>query len=255
MKAVILAAGKGSRLGSLTADIPKPMLPLHNNIPMLQMILRGIRDAGISEFIIITGYLAYTIREYFGDGSRFNITPQYIVQGTLNGTGGAVSLARSFVEDSPFLMSFGDILISPHNYQRLVDDYRNDPSTIIMVNPVDDPYKGSAVYFDEETGKISRMIEKPPKGTSTSKWNQAGISLFEPDVFDYLDRIDLSPRGEYEIVDAIQLMISEHRPVRALPLEGFWSDIGTPDDVEFVRRQFRDNPDFLNQFERSIVCK
>lgn len=247
MKAVILAAGKGRRLGSLTEDIPKPMLPLQGNTPLLEMIIRGIRDAGIREFIIITGYLAYTIRNYFGDGSHFGITPQYIVQGKLNGTGGAVGLVRSFVGDSPFLMSFGDILISPHNYQRLVHDYQNNPSTIIMVNEVDDPYKGSAVYFDRDTREISRIIEKPPKGTSTSKWNQAGISLFEPDVFEYLGRIDLSPRGEYEIVDAIQLMISEQRTVRALPIEGFWSDIGTPEDVESVRRQFAENADFLRQ--------
>lgn len=245
MKAVILAAGRGSRLKELTDHTPKPMLMLRDGIPLLEMIVCGIRDAGVKEFVIITGYLGEQIREWFGDGSRLDVAIQYIEQKEINGTGGAVRSARFAVGDDVFVMSFGDILISPHNYKRLVETYQqNHAESVMMVNAVDDPYAGSAVYFDD-TYRVENIIEKPPKGTSTSNWNQAGISLFEPIVFDYLEKIPLSARGEYEIVDAVQMMIHDGLNVSALPLEGFWSDIGTPDDVEHVRQRFVDDSSFL----------
>lgn len=247
MKAVILAAGRGSRLKELTDHTPKPMLIMRNGIPLLEMIVCGIRDAGVSEFVIITGYLGKQIREWFGDGSQLGIRIQYIEQKEINGTGGAVRSARSLLFDDVFVMSFGDILISPHNYKRLIETYQqNHAESVMMVNAVDDPYAGSAVYFDD-TYRVEKIIEKPPKGTSASNWNQAGISLFEPVVFDYLEKIPLSARGEYEIVDAVQMMIHDGLQIRALPLEGFWSDIGSPDDVIMVRQQFLDDPIFLEQ--------
>jgi NDP-sugar pyrophosphorylase family protein len=246
VKAVILAAGRGSRLKELTDNTPKPMLMLRDGSPLLEMIVCGIRDAGVSEFVIITGYLGEQIREWFGDGSQLGIGVQYIEQKEINGTGGAVRSARSAVGDDVLVMSFGDILISPHNYKRLVDGYKQNPAeSVMMVNAVEDPCAGSAVYFDDEFC-VEKIIEKPPKGTSTSNWNQAGISLFEPVVFEYLEKIPLSARGEYEIVDAVQMMIHDGLTVRALPLEGFWSDIGTPDDVESVQQRFRNYPTFLS---------
>lgn len=247
MKAVILAAGRGSRLNELTANTPKPMLMLRDGIPLLEMIVCGIRDAGVHEFVIITGYRGDQIQGWFGDGARFGIQIQYIEQKVINGTGGALCSARAAVGDSLFLMSFGDILVSTHNYKRLVDEFYNRPaSALMMVNQVDDPCAGSAIYFDQTTFAVQRIIEKPPKGSSTSNWNQAGISLFDPEIFTYLERIPLSPRGEYEIVDALQMMIQDQRTVRAVPVEGFWSDIGTPEDVQSVREMFKNNADFLS---------
>ena len=247
MKAVILAAGKGTRLKDLTANQPKPMLVLDTKQTILEKLFSGIRDAGITEFIVVTGYFANLIEERFQDGRAWGIDIQYVRQSVLDGTGGALRLTRKVVRGEPMFMSFGDILINPHNYSRLIQDYQNDPvPAVLAVNETDDPHAGAAVHFDKPTRHVTQIIEKPPKGSSTSRWNNAGIFILEDGIYDYLDRLPLSPRGEYELTDALQQMIVDGLSLRALPLRGFWGDIGTPDDVERIRRLFQSDPQFLD---------
>ncbi|MBN2329311.1 MAG: nucleotidyltransferase family protein [Candidatus Omnitrophica bacterium] len=235
MKSVILAAGRGTRMRHLTDNQPKPMIDIGKEL-ILEKIVFSIRDAGISEFVVVTGYHANIIENFFGDGHSFGIQITYVRQKVLDGTAGAVRITRDCVNDKPFLLSFGDIITNPANYSRVIETFHRNPSdALLSVNEIEDPYKGAAVHFDPETKRITQIIEKPPKGSSTTKWNNSGIFVFTPSLFDYIEQIELSPRGEYELPDAIRLMIEDNKSVMAMPLKGFWGDIGTPEDVEQLR--------------------
>src|SRR6267143_4379345 len=119
-RAVVLAAGRGTRMRELTNDVPKPMIDVRGK-PVLQHIVEGLRDAGVRKFLIIVGYHAETVRNFFEDGRRHDFTIQYATQTVQDGTGRVVNLARDFTGGSPFVLSYGDILISPVNYKRIVD--------------------------------------------------------------------------------------------------------------------------------------
>src|SRR5437870_6792661 len=116
MKAVILAAGKGTRMKELTNEAPKPML-LSQGKPILEHILEGIVAAGVRDVFIVTGYRAEAIEEYFGDGSEWKARIVYGRQTVSDGTGKAPEVARDYIGASPFLLTYGDILVSPGNYR------------------------------------------------------------------------------------------------------------------------------------------
>ncbi len=224
-KAVILAAGKGKRMGDLTAHIPKPMLPLAGR-PMLEHILERLGEAGVREYLIVIGYYGAQIQEHFA-GSGFDIT--YVEQTVVNGTGRATLLARDFAAHDPFLLTFGDILTEPANYTGIAAELTKDVDAVLGVKHVDDPYQGAAVY--EENRRVTKIIEKPPIGTSTTNWNSAGLYAFQPAIFDELERTPLSPRGEYEITTAIESWVNAGRNVRMYSMQGDWLDVGRPEDL------------------------
>src|SRR3712207_487430 len=117
-KAVLLAAGRGTRMRELTSDVPKPMLQVRGK-PILQHIIEGMNAAGVAEFMIIVGWRADVVRAFFGDGAQLGVRVSYETQVVQDGTGKVVELARDFCGDDPFLLSYGDILLDPANYPRL----------------------------------------------------------------------------------------------------------------------------------------
>src|SRR5205085_11647963 len=119
-RAVLLAAGRGTRMRELTAGLPKPMIEVRGK-PVLQHIVEGLRDAGVRRFLIIVGYRAEAVQNFFGDGARYKIDIQYATQVAQDGTGRVVDLARDFVGDSAFILAYGDILVDPANYKRIVN--------------------------------------------------------------------------------------------------------------------------------------
>ncbi|MCX6344001.1 MAG: nucleotidyltransferase family protein [Armatimonadetes bacterium] len=240
MKAVILAAGQGVRLGELTKDIPKPMITLAGK-PALDYIICGIHSAGIEELVLVVRYKAEKIIEHFGDGSRFGIKIDYVQQSDACGTGAALLAARESVAGSNLLMTYGDIITSSVNYAGAVRGFEElGGAGVMTLNWVDDPSNGASVTLDSR-GCVSQIIEKPPKGEFTSNWHSAGLFVFEPTVFDYLVRIEPSPRGEYEIGDAINKMIADNHDIHAYFLQGLWTDIGTLDAIAAAERLLAGN--------------
>lgn len=224
--AVILAAGKGTRLKEVTQDLPKPLLPLHGK-PLIGHVLDSLRAAGFGRFLLVVGYrheLFYA--RFSGDQSV-----HFALQDPVDGTGSAARLAEPFTGEAPFLLMFGDILASPDDiravWQRLQGDA--EAAAVIAVKEVDDPWQGAAVY--ETDGVVADILEKPPYGTSRTRWNSAGIFAFRPAVFEALKRIGRSPRGEYELTDALKELLKEGRRVLAQPLRHAWRDVGRPEDV------------------------
>jgi dTDP-glucose pyrophosphorylase len=224
-KAVVLAAGRGTRMRELTADLPKPMIKVRGK-PVLQHIVEGLRDAGIREFLIVVGYRANAVQNFFGDGSPFNIAIQYVTQTVQDGTGRVVDLARDFVQDRPFVLSYGDILIDPVNYKRVVD-LPNDGEAIISVTRGEDVSKGGAVFLNEQMELVD-IREKSDAREETS-WYNAGLYAFRPSIFEFTAKLKPSPRGEYELTDAIRDLAQSGKKVQALELTGEWADVRDPE--------------------------
>ncbi len=224
--AVILAAGRGERLREVTQGLPKPLLPLHGK-PLVEHVLENLRAAGFGRFLLVVGYR----HELFYARFAGNRSIHFALQDPVNGTGSAARLAAPFTGGEPFLLIFGDILTAPGDiaavWRRLQED--EAAAAVVAVKDVDDPWQGAAVY--ETGGVVIEIVEKPAPGASRTRWNSAGIFAFREPVFDALGRIGLSPRGEYELTDALKLLIANGRRVLAQPLAHGWRDVGRPEDV------------------------
>ena len=225
-KAVLLAAGRGTRMRELTADLPKPMIEVRGK-PVLQHIVEGLRDAGVRQLLVIVGYRADTVQNFFGDGSRYNIEIQYTTQAVQDGTGRVVDLARNFAGDSPFILSYGDILVDPTNYKRLLN-LPQDVEAIISVTRGEEVSKGGAVFLNEEMELVD-LREKSKPDEPTSPWYNGGIYTFRPSIFEFTAKLKPSPRGEYELTDAIRALAHSGKKVKALELTGEWADVRDPE--------------------------
>src|SRR5438477_5212536 len=200
-KAVLLAAGRGTRMRELTTDLPKPMIRVREK-PILLHILEGLQAAGIKKFLIIIGYHGDAVRSYFGDGTCFGLQINYATQIVQDGTGRVVDLARDFVGQSPFVLSYGDILTDSPNYKSIAD-LPADIEAIISVRRGEDVSKGGAVFLNEQFDLID-LREKSKPGDTTSPWYNAGLYAFRPSIFDFIAKLEPSPRGEYELTDAVR---------------------------------------------------
>ena len=241
MKALLLAAGRGTRLGPLTANQPKPMIPI-GGVPMIERIMGGIAaQTPIREFVLITGYKADILESYLGDGSKWGWQIEYVPQEVPRGVGDAVNTASSALTGAPFLMTYGDIMLDPVNYGHFASEYAQTGTSEIKayvgLNWVDDPWAGAAVYLDDAK-IIQRIQEKPAKGTATTHWNNAGLFIFDPLIFEYTAKIAPSARGEYELPDAITAMINDGYPTKGIALEGKWRDVGTPEDYAAINAEY-----------------
>jgi UDP-N-acetylglucosamine diphosphorylase / glucose-1-phosphate thymidylyltransferase / UDP-N-acetylgalactosamine diphosphorylase / glucosamine-1-phosphate N-acetyltransferase / galactosamine-1-phosphate N-acetyltransferase len=223
-------------MGSITDETPKPMLLVQGK-PMLEHILEGLAAAGVENFFVVVGYRHEMIEQYFrawqpsqpADRGPANL--QFRVQDPVDGTGSATRLAREFAGDDPFLLTYADILCDASEYVRCGATLQQQPETaaVLAVKAVDDPWQGAAVY--EEQARIRSIVEKPPKGTSTTHWNSAGFYAFRPILFQYLDRLQPSARKEYELTSALDMMLDDSLELRISPIEGKWRDVGRPEDL------------------------
>jgi NDP-sugar pyrophosphorylase family protein len=260
MQAVLLAAGRGTRMGSLTARCPKPLLTVAGR-PLIEHIVSGFAAAGIRELVIVTGYLGEQIEDALADGSRLEVRITFRRQARAEGTAQALLLARDCLHGEPFAVSWGDILVQPEFYVTLCRRFRERPcDALLALNEVDDPWQGAAVYIDGDKqcgGRVTRIVEKPPRGSSTTPWNNAGIFVFDPILLDYAERLAPSLRGEYELPQAIAAMVDDGRAVFGVAIDGYWSDVGTPQDltraeVEFAKARRRSRGQPAVAFDQSL---
>ncbi len=237
-KAVLPAAGRGLRLGALTDDLPKPMLEVAGQ-PLIGNIVDALAANDVRDIAIVTGYLASQIDEWCANRRRMQpkLHLTTLPQAELNGTAGAMLLARDFVADeAAFIFGWGDILMDAENYARFVRSAREQSYDLVLsINRVLDPWRGGAVHVDANM-RVTRLVEKPAPGTSTTQWNNAGLFAATPRIFKYLEKLKPSPRGELELPAAIAMMLADRCEVRAVDVRGFWSDVGTPEDLESARK-------------------
>jgi UDP-N-acetylglucosamine diphosphorylase / glucose-1-phosphate thymidylyltransferase / UDP-N-acetylgalactosamine diphosphorylase / glucosamine-1-phosphate N-acetyltransferase / galactosamine-1-phosphate N-acetyltransferase len=239
MKAVVLAAGKGTRMKELTDAVPKPMLPTRGK-PILEHILEGIRAAGIEDVFIVTGYRHEVIEAHFGDGSLWNLRLNYGQQTVQDGTGKAPEVARTHIGSSPFLLTYGDILVPPRTYAEMIARFNSgDFSGVVAVTRGEDVTKGGLNFFDEQFC-LRRVVEKPTREQlkkferegllkpGQPVWYNAGIYIFTPLIFGFTARLQKSARNEYELTDAVNGLLTEGHRLAGLEIEGKWVDVRDP---------------------------
>lgn len=240
MKAVILAAGKGTRMRELTQDLPKPMLKLQGK-PILEHIIEGIKSAGITDIFIVTGWHAETIEHHFGDGRRLDVRLEYGRQVVPDGTGKAPELAKGFVGPNAFLLTYGDILVKPDTYPQMRRRFAEGSfSGLVTVTGSEDVTKGGLNFFDDDFC-LTRLVEKPSTAqveelrrdgwlrSGQTAWYNAGIYLFRPVLFEFTAKLQKSPRGEFELPDALNAMVAAGHRIAGMPIAGRWVDVRDPE--------------------------
>ena len=246
MKAVILAAGEGTRMHPLTYTRPKVMLSIANK-PILEHLLIEVREAGITEFIVIVGYHDEQVRDYFGDGERWGVNIDYCTQRHQLGTADALRMAEDLV-DGNFLLINGDIIVGQQDIGRL----SNKSDNTLSIIEVEDA-EGLGVV-EAGKGRVIRIYEKAER--PPSRMANAGLYLFTSDIFGAISETPKSPRGEYEITDTIQLMIDKGQPVSYQKI-GQWLDFSYPWDLltanEYLLAMIE--PQNLGEVEKNVVLK
>ncbi|MGB8370222.1 MAG: nucleotidyltransferase family protein [Limisphaerales bacterium] len=252
MKAVILAAGKGTRMRELTNELPKPMLRYQGK-PILEHIVAGIVAAGVRDIFIVTGWHAEVVENHFGDGKKFGARIAFGRQVVQNGTGKAPELAKDFIGDSPFLLTYGDILVPPETYPHMLRRFgEGDFAGVITVTRGEDATKGGLNFFDNQFC-LKRLVEKPSREqleqlrrdgwlkSGAPVWYNAGIYIFRPALFDFTARLQKSPRGEYELTDAISAIVAAGQKLAGLEIQGRWVDVRDPETLAKLENEIR-NP-------------
>lgn len=224
MKAVILAAGKGVRMLPLTADKPKPLIEI-NGKPFLMHLIERLHDAGFEDkdIAIVVGYKGEKIEEFLAEND-LDIT--VIVQQALLGTGDAVYHARQFVDEDDFIVVGGDNLFSADDLLRIQQE---DEFCYVSGWKVEDPSRYGVLVHKGEM--LLEVVEKPKE--FVSNLINAGLYKFTPDIFEALEQIEISERGELELTDAISLL-AEGRKVKVMMLQDYWLDLGKKEDIEKV---------------------
>jgi len=225
MKAVVLAAGKGERLSPLTENRPKHLLPVGGR-PLLEWSLKGIADAGITDVLIVTHYLEDQIKRRFRDGSELGLRLSYIRQDEMRGTADAFRIAEEYVGWEDFIGFYGDLYVNPETFKYLIDTHSESETTLCVV-PVENPSQTGVVELDGD--RVINIVEKPRPGEEPSKLGNAGVYIFNPEIFKFIAETGLSQRNEYEITDSLKALIQSGGTVNAVPMfEEDWLDVGLP---------------------------
>jgi UDP-N-acetylglucosamine diphosphorylase/glucosamine-1-phosphate N-acetyltransferase len=224
MKALVLAAGEGTRLRPLTSNVPKPLLLVAGK-PFLSHIFESLKAGGVKDIALLVGWKANRIKEFYGDGSELGLSITYLEQKERRGTADAVGHAQE-VMDEPFFCVNGDVVISELDVKVMRSTFESKNRTVMGAVTVPNPSAFGVI--EEKDGKLIRILEKPKQ--PPSDLINAGMFVFTPDIFQEIKRTGKSPRGEYEITDTLtSLAKAEGVMVHRILTE--WIDVGRPWDL------------------------
>jgi len=225
-----MAGGEGTRLRPLTSNQPKPLMPLVNR-PMMEHIVRLLKEHGFDDIVVTLAFLPQTIRTYFGDGSEFGVRMVYATEETPLGTAGSVRNARDEL-DEPFLVISGDVL-TDIDLSELVQVHRDKGSmATLALKAMENPLE-FGIVITRDDGSIERFLEKPTWGQVFSDTVNTGIYVCNPEVFDYIpegEQVDFSS-------DVFPRLLEDGKPLFGHVADGYWEDVGT---LEAYLRAHRD---------------
>ncbi len=226
MKAIILCAGRGTRLRPLTFSNAKHLIPIANK-PVMLYGLESIAAAGITEVGVIVGENRSEFVRELGSGERWGVRISYIIQEEPKGLAHAARVAKDFCQNEPFLMYLGDNLFQVGMKEAVKLHVAHQPRAITFLYEVEDPRAYGVAELEGD--RVVRVVEKPKE--PKSRWILTGAYIFDPMVFDIIDNLKPSWRGEYEITDAIQGLIDCGAPVMPYFVPGWWVDTGNAADM------------------------
>lgn len=212
MKAVLLAAGLGQRLKPITNSIPKPMIPIAGK-PFLEYVINDIVNTGFDEICLVIGYHGDQIKNYFGNGSKFGVKIQYILQSAYRGTADATNYARKFVGEDKFLLYLSDTII-PNGLEVHIKDMLKEESEVSILSAKISLHEiAGAGNIEVNEDNVIKITEKLHDSTSDLAW--AGVAIFKSNfIFNILEKLEMSARGEYEITDAMNVMLGYNKIIK-----------------------------------------
>ncbi|MFX1456900.1 MAG: sugar phosphate nucleotidyltransferase, partial [Promethearchaeota archaeon] len=192
MKAVILAAGKGERLVPITSSRPKPMIPLAGK-PLLEHTILGLKNAGVDEILLVVGYKEEIIKNYFGNGEKkFKIKLTYVTQKEQLGTGHAVSYARNFVQNNPFFLLYGDLVVESSIFKEILKKFDEiNVNGLMTLYEVQNPQDYGIISLNSE-GFVEKITEKPNPKLNLGNLANAGIYIFDSLIFKAIENTEKS---------------------------------------------------------------
>jgi NDP-mannose synthase len=225
MKAVILAGGKGTRLAPYTKILPKPLIPI-GDLPILEILLRQMKRSGIEDVVLTVGHLAHLLKAFFQDGRHLGLNISYSFEDRPLGTAGPLSMVQGL--DETFLVTNGDVLTTL-NLQELMKAHRQSgAAATIATHARKVKIDFGVIQFDGGL-RVTGYIEKPRYDFNVSM----GLYVFEPHVLAYI------PRNQFlDFPDLVLTLIKNGEVVNGYPFEGYWQDLGRPDDYEQALQDF-----------------
>ena len=247
MKGIILHGGHGTRLRPLTHTGPKQLLPIANK-PMSQYALEDLKTAGVSEIGIIIGDVyPEKVKEYYGDGSKFGVKITYIYQDAPKGISHAIRLCKDFIGNDRFIVYLGDNVLRKNLIDYTKKFETSETDAMILLCEVDEPQRFGVAELDKDNpGKIKKIVEKPK--IPPSNFAVIGIYFLSPKIFDIIDNLKPSWRGELEITEALQLLMDNGCNIEYDTVTGWWKDTGTPEDIIHANKLVLDSIGTENQF-------
>jgi len=232
-KAVILAAGKGTRLRPLTLAIPKEMIRVGTK-PVIEHAINVLKAGGIEEILVVVGRKKEAIMDYLGSGERLGVDISYRIQEELKGTAHAVYQGKDFVGNEDFAVIYGDNYLKPYEVMEEIVKFHEErePNATLVLHPVKDPRRFGIVKIDADN-KVLGIIEKPtleeaePYKVGDNYLNIAGLLVLKPIIFDFIKRTKPGKNDEIWLTDSIELIRRDRHGVYAFVFKGTRYDIGT----------------------------
>ncbi len=224
-RAVVLAGGRGTRLAPYTTVFPKPLMPL-GETPILEIILRQLASAGLTDVTLAVGYLSQLIQAYFGDGSEFGLSITYSRETHPLGTAGPLKLVDGL--EDPFVVMNGDVLTTL-DYRAFLDAHIASGAAATISTFTRSHTVDFGVIDSDESGNVVGYLEKPKSEYLVSM----GVNAFSPEVLEFIgdgERLD--------VPDLILRLIAAGRMVRSVPFGGYWLDVGRHDDFALAAEEF-----------------
>jgi len=220
MKAVVLAGGKGTRLAPYTKILPKPLMPI-GDMPILEVLIYQMKNAGIKEVILTVGHMAELLKAFFQNGDRFGLNIEYSIEDKPLGTAGPLSLIADRLTDT-FLVTNGDVLTTL-DINDLVNAHYNSGSLATIASHKRHVNIDLGVLQTNESNILTGYIEKPTYNYSVSM----GMYVFEPDVLEFI------PKNQYlDFPNLVHKLIAAGEKINCYHYNGYWQDLGSPDDYE-----------------------